>query len=509
AALLARATNRPVKILYDRRESFLVHPKRHATHLEVRLGATKEGQLVAAQTLLTGDSGAYASLGEKVMARATTHSTGPYVIPHVKADCYAMYTNNPPAGAFRGFGVLQSAFAIETAMDQLAEQLGIDPIEIRHINALQVGERTSTGQLLDESVGLLECINQVEAVMRRYYPKGEFFTPKPVEGKPNSRRAWGFAVAYKNTGLGGGAPDKAEAEVELCEDGIFEARISSAEIGQGLVSVLQIVAAEELEMSLDRVRVYLSDTDLTPDGGPTTASRQTYVSGNAVKLAAISLRNALVAILAEHFDCNPGDIRLGDGCVHVCGDPHSLSSIYQVIKEQGRQPKATYEYWAPATQPLGTGGNMHFAYSFAAQAAEVEVNLRTGEVNVVRVVAANDVGRAINPLGLQGQIEGGVIMGLGHALTEDFIVEDGRIVTDSLARYRMPSIVQTPDIIPIVVEHPTMEGPYGAKGVGEISMIPTIPAITNGVYYASGVRLKTIPIDQDALALKIKELRGL
>jgi xanthine dehydrogenase molybdenum-binding subunit len=275
-----------------------------------------------------------------------------------------------------------------------------------------------------------------------------------------------------------------------------------------LVSVLQIMAAEELEMSLDRIRVYLSDTDLTPDGGPTTASRQTYVSGNAVKMAAVSLRNALTAILAEHFDCNPGDIRLGDGCVHVCGEPHSLSNIYKIVHDQGRQAKATYEYWAPATQPLGTQGKMHFAYSFAAQAAEVEVNLRTGEVQVVRVAAANDVGRAINPLGLQGQIEGGVIMGVGHALTENFIVEEGRIISDSLARYRMPSIVHTPEIIPIVVEHPTLEGPYGAKGVGEISMIPTIPAITNAVYFATGVRLKTIPIDQDALALKIKEMRG-
>jgi CO/xanthine dehydrogenase Mo-binding subunit len=504
AALLARATNRPVKILYDRRESILVHPKRHATHLDVRLGADKEGRLVAAQTILTGDSGAYASLGEKVMTRATTHSTGPYIIPNVKSDCFAMYTNNPPAGAFRGFGVLQSAFAIETAMDQLALKLGINPIQIRHRNALQVGERTSTGQLLDESVGLLECINQVEARMRRFYPDGDFFLPHPVDGKPDLRRAWGFAVAYKNTGLGGGAPDKAEAEVELCEDGIFEARISSAEIGQGLVSVLQIITAEELDMPLDRVRVSLSDTDLTPDGGPTTASRQTYVSGNAVKLAATALRNLLVSILAEHFDCDPGNIRFGDGCIHALGGPRSLGNIYQVIQRYGRVPKATYEYWAPATQPLGTQGKMHFAYSFAAQGAEVEVNLKTGEVKVIRVIAANDVGRAINPLGLQGQIEGGVVMGVGHALTENFIVEEGRIVTDSMARYRMPSIVHTPHIIPIVVEHPTEDGPYGAKGVGEISMIPTIPAITNGVFFATGVRLKTIPIDQDALAMAIK-----
>ena len=503
AALLAQATGRPVKVLYDRHESMLVHPKRHATQIRVRLGVQPDGTLTACETELFGDTGAYASLGEKVMTRATTHSAGPYVVPHVKADCYAMYTNNPPAGAFRGFGVTQSAFAIESAMDQAAESLGIDPVELRRVNSLRVGSVTNTGQQLTESVGLIECLDRVEAEMRRR-AGGVPFRPRVVPGEPHLRRAWGFAAAYKNTGLGGGAPDRASAEVELFEDGTVEVRTSSAEIGQGLVAVLQLIAAEELHLPAERVNVLLSDTDLTPDGGPTTASRQTYVTGNAVRFAAEGVRQAMSASLAERYDLPPDQIRFHEGLAQVDGQQLSLAEVARMMKAEGRQPRAGYEYWAPATQPLGAEGKMHFAFSFAAQAAEVEVDVETGEVRVLTVIAANDVGRAINPLGLLGQVEGGVMMGLGNALTEEFIVEDGRVFTDRLARYRMPGITQTPEIVSIVVEHPTSDGPYGAKGVGEICSIPTTPAITNAIYYATGVRIRRLPVDQDWLALEIR-----
>src|SRR5512140_11485 len=209
AAMLANVTGRHVKLLFDRHESLLVHPKRHATQIRVKLGAKRDGRLVAAETELYGDTGAYASLGEKVMTRATTHSAGPYDIPHVRADCYAMYTDNPPAGAFRGFGVTQSAFAVESMMDMLAEHLGLDPVELRRMNALHVGSITNTGQLLHESVGLMECIDKVDAAMRQH--NSQPFQPKavPTANGDDSHlvRAWGFASAYKNTGLGGGAPD--------------------------------------------------------------------------------------------------------------------------------------------------------------------------------------------------------------------------------------------------------------------------------------------------------------
>ena len=508
AALLANACDRPVKILFDRQESLLVHPKRHATQLRVRIGAKQDGTLTAVETELFGDTGAYASLGEKVMTRATTHSTGPYNIPHVRADCFAMYTNNPPAGAFRGFGVTQSCFAVESLMDELAHTLEIDPIEIRRTNALQVGHVTNTGQLLGESVGLLECIDRVEDELRKLSPEGNLFAAKIVSGHPNRRRAWGIAAAFKNTGLGGGAPDKASAEVELYPDGTAQVRTSSADMGQGLMTVLQLIAAEELTLPPDKVHVLLSDTDLTPDGGPTTASRQTFVTGNAVRHASIVVLQAVRSTLAERFDVPPATIQFIEGLAHVDGKQIELAETIEIMKAAGQEPKALYEYWAPETQPLGKGGDMHFAYSFAVQAAEIEVDLDTGEVQVLRVIAANDVGRVINPLGLRGQIEGGVMMGLGNALTEEFIVENGYVFTDRMARYRMPSIVQTPEIIPIVVEHPASEGPYGAKGVGEISSIPTTPAITNAINNACGIRVHTLPVDQDWLALELARAGG-
>lgn len=506
AALLANATGRPVKLLFDRHESLLVHPKRHATQIRVKLGARRDGRLTAAETELYGDTGAYASLGEKVMTRATTHSSGPYDVPHAKADCYAMYTNNPPAGAFRGFGVTQSCFAIESMMDMLAEKLQIDPVELRRMNALQVGSTTNTGQLLRESTGLIECIDKVAAEMYRL-SGGSPFVPRPVAEDPQRVRAWGFSVGYKNTGLGGGAPDKAGAEVELYRDGMLEVRTSSAELGQGLVTVLQMIVAEEFNQPMEGVRVLVMDTDLTPDGGPTTASRQTYVSGNAALNAARTLREAITASLAEKFDQPPGSVRFIEGLAQVNGHSIPLGEVVGILQAEGREARTLYEYWAPETKPLGSGGDMHFAFSFAAQAAEIEVDTRTGRVQVLRLIAANDVGRAINPLGLHGQVEGGLMMGLGNTLTEHFIVEDGRVFTDRLARYRVPSIADTPEIVSFIVEHPTTDGPYGAKGVGEIVSIPTTPAITNAIYNAVGVRIDSLPVDQEVIVAALQQMR--
>lgn len=511
AAMLANVTNRPVKLLFDRHESLLVHPKRHATQIRVKIGARKNGRLIAVESELYGDTGAYASLGEKVMTRATTHSAGPYDIPNVRADCYAMYTNNPPAGAFRGFGVTQSAFAVESMMDMLAEKLNIEPIELRRINALHVGSITNTGQTLRDSVGLTECIDKVETEMYRLAEsedglrKSDIFSPHSSPGKPHLIKAWGFAAGYKNTGLGGGAPDISGAEVELYEDGMLEVRSSSAEMGQGLVSVMRMIVAEELSVTSDRVRVLVMDTDLTPNGGPTTASRQTYVTGNASRFAAKTLRQAIAAALAEKYDVPPHKIRFENGVVHANGHSLTFGEVAKEMKAMGQKPRAMYEYEAPKTQPLGTGGDMHFAYSFAAQAAEVEVNILTGEVRVLRVIAANDVGAAVNPLGLQGQVEGGVMMGLGNCLTEEFIVDKGYVVTDHLARYRVPGIMLTPEITSIIVEHQTTEGPYGAKGVGEIVTIPTSPAITNAIYNAVGVRIDSLPVDQEKISKALRD----
>jgi len=465
-----------------------------------------------------------------------------------------MYTNNAPCGAFRGFGVVQSAFAVESNMDILAEELGMDPAELRRKNAMRVGATTATGQLLRESVGLLECLDKVEDEIRRLgdweidrngqspnLPISRSPTPSPWSSVSmgSKRYAWGLAAGYKNTGLGGGAPDKSTVEVEVFPDGTAEIRTSSAEMGQNLVGVLAACTAEELGLPIDAVRVLVMDTDRTPDGGPTTASRQTYVSGNAARLAARSMREQMQSVLAEKFDVHPEVIAFHEGLAYVDEDrlgkvanghgmtddgqqtnghvngsatrnaqrttrSVSFADAVNAMLSEGREPKLQYEYWAPKTQPLGAGGDMHFAFSYAAHAALVSVDTETGAVAVEKVVTAHDVGRAINPLSLTGQLDGGVVMGMGNALTEHYIVENGAPWTERLGQYKMPGIQMTPQMTHHIVEHRTADGPYGAKGVGEISSIPISPAITNAIYHAVGVRVLALPVDQDALLLAMK-----
>ncbi len=497
-ALLAQATGRPVKMLYKRNESLIFHPKRHAVQFKVKVGAKRDGMITAMRVQLWGDTGAYASLGDKVMTRAATHASGPYEIPNVTIDCYAVLTNNIPAGAFRGFGVTQSCFAVESAIDELAHQIGRDPIEMRRQNALRIGSVTNTGALIRESAGLLQCIDAVQDEMKRRQQPWAW-----QEG--HKRYAWGVAAAYKNTGLGGGAPDCSEVEVEAFTNGTAEVRTSAAEIGQGLVGVLASITAEELGLPYEQVRVLLSDTDLTPDGGPTTASRQTYVTGNAARVTSTKLRQQLALVAAEMLDAPAEALVFRDGLIQYKGRCVTFADVVAEAKAEGQATKLSNQYEAPHTQPLGTGGDMHFAFSYAAQAALVEVDELTGEVNCRTVISATDVGRAINPLALQGQIDGGILMCLGNALTEEFIIEKGIPYTDRLARYKMPSIRHTPEIVSFIVEDPTADGPYGAKGVGEISSIPTTPAITNAVYNATGIRVTHLPVDQDWLLLEMKK----
>lgn len=500
-ALLAERTARPVKMLYSRQESLLFHPKRHATVIRIRTGAKHDGKLTAVQATLYGDGGAYASLSEKVLTRATTHASGPYDVPHVKVDCFAAYTNNAPCGAFRGFGVSQSCFAVESNMDVLAEALNMDAVELRRINALDVGSTTATGQVMRESVGLSECLERVDNDMR----DGEF---RWAWQEGHRLYAWGLAIGYKNTGLGGGAPDKSSAQVELYLDDDAEVRAevrtTSAELGQGLPGVLSACAAEELGLPIRSISVLLGDTDHCPDGGPTTASRQTFVSGNAARFAARELVQQLAKTAAGLIGCEAAGIAFEEGLFRSGKESIGLADVIRAATDCGEATMAEYEYWAPETQPLGEGGDMHFAFGFCAQAVLCEVDMRTGVVQVKKVIAAHDVGRAINPLTLEGQIEGGIVMCIGYALTEHYIQEQGRPWTSVMARYKAPGINHAPKVVSHIVEHETSTGPFGAKGVGELPSIPTSAAITNAIYRATGVRVRSLPVDQDELLRAMK-----
>jgi xanthine dehydrogenase molybdenum-binding subunit len=423
------------------------------------------------------------------MLRATTHAAGPNSVPNSRVKTYAMYTNNVPCGAFRGFGVTQSTFAMESQMDQLAEALGMDPLEFRRKNILAVGKKTLAGHELIESCGLPQALELVAAEI----PKHPFVA---VEG--NKRRAWGVACAYKNTGFGSGAYDAAGAEVELFANGRAAVRAGAAEIGQGLVGVLAQVVSEELGVPYDQVDVTVADTDVTLDCAATTASRQTYVTGNAARHAAIEVRKLLSQTAAEMLDAAPETLRFADGAVHNHATSVPLTEVVKQARREGRLPRMSYQYVAPMAPKYH-----HFAFGFGAQAALVEVDIKTGEVQVLKVIAANDVGRVMNPLALQGQVEGSISMGLGMALQENFVLKDGYVLTDTLKKVNLPTIEQTPEVISFFVEEQTTDGPYGAKGVGELASIPTTPAIINAIYNATGVRCYHLPADKKWLKAQL------
>ena len=482
AALAAQHTQRPVKIVFSRKESLLFHPKRHATQIRMKTGAKRDGTLVAHEVEIYGDGGAYASLSNHVMLRATTHAAGPNSVPNAKVTTHAMYTNNVPCGAFRGFGVTQSTFAMESQLDELAKELGLTPLEIRRKNILAVGKKTLAGHELTESVGLSECLDLISNEIDKH----PFVA---VEG--DKRRAWGIACAYKNTGFGSGAYDAAGAEVELFANGRASAKAGAAEIGQGLVTVMAQIVSEELGVPFENVDVLVADTDHTLDCSATTASRQTYVTGNATRHAAIEVRKMLSQTAAEMLDVAPETLIFKEGRVFNHASSLDLFDVVKAARREGRIPKISYQYVAPMVPKYH-----HFAFGFGAQAVLVEVDVKTGETKVLKVIAANDVGRVMNPLALQGQVEGSINMGFGMALQENFVMKDGYVVTDTLKKVNLPTMDQTPEIISFFVEHETKDGPYGAKGVGELASIPTTPATINAIYNATGVRCYNLPADK-------------
>jgi xanthine dehydrogenase molybdenum-binding subunit len=444
AALLATSTGRPVLVTLSRRESLRFHSKRHPMVMEYTAGCDEEGHLVAVRARIVGDTGAYASVGDKVLERACGHSCGPYKVPNVDVVTRAVYTNNPPCGAMRGFGANQVNFAIEGIVDILAEKVGIDGWEMRWRNVVDVGDTFGTGQKLGPGVGIKKTLMAVRDVYR-------------------GARFAGIACGVKNTGIGNGIPEYGKAVLRPEEDGSVTVFHSWTEMGQGCHTVLQQIACEELGLDTSRVRIAV-DTGHELDTGQTTASRATVLGGRAIIEAAAKLKAEL------------NGSRLSD----LAG-----REFYGEVKID----------WTHKPGHGPEGAATHFAYGWATQVAILDE-----EGRLSKVVAAHDVGKVINPTLLEGQIEGAVHMGLGHALTEEFVVDGGIPVTDTLKSLNIIPPAGMPEVECIFVEEPQPEGPYGAKGVGEIALVPTAAAVAGALHAFDGERRTRLPMKDSPAA---------
>lgn len=502
-ALLAFKTGSPVKLVYSREESIMASNKRHPFVIEYKTGTTKEGKLLAVEAKLIGNTGAYLSYGPAVLTRAAVHTTGPYEVPNVKIDAYTVYTNCFVCGAMRGFGVPQVAVAHEAQMDRLSESLGINPIELRLKNAFKAGSVTPTGQVLEHSVGFKETLERARKIVVQW--RKEIYNPE----KSTEKKGIGIGTMWYGIG-NTGHPNPSGAFVELLDDGSALVLTSCAEIGQGSDTVLAQIAAEELGIDdVSKVKVHSGDT-ATPYARGTSASGQTYITGNAVRLAAIEAREPLFQQVAEDWGINRGDLYLEDGAICL-KDSNKKIPIVDAIKRCRGFGVLTLGHGSfnPDATPLDpeTGqGKAYATYSFATHVAEVEVDTETGEVAVLKFLAINDVGKAINPMNVEGQMEGGISMGIGHTLMEEMVMDnEGIIQTPSFAQYLIPTSKDMPgDMSSSIVEAAEPSGPFGAKGVGEPASIPVTPAILNAIYDACGVRVTELPATSERLFMLAK-----
>jgi CO/xanthine dehydrogenase Mo-binding subunit len=465
-ALAAWKLQRPVRIIWTRRESIIGHGKRHPTTIKAKWGATRDGKLVGAEIELIGDGGAYMYTSNKVLGNSAITCTGPYFIPNLKADVFGVYTNNVPGAAFRGFGAPQALYMAELQMDKLAEKLGMDPLEFRLKNALRDGDTLGVGTPAPGPVSIVKVME--EAAAKFGWEKYK----KQKTKNENLVRGHGFAAGFKNVGFSFGYQENCWAKVEIHGNDKIEKVIvhhAGAEVGQGTHTVMAQMAAEAVGVSADMVQMRTSDTATTQNSGSVSASRMTFMAGNAIKGAAEA---ALAKWNAEE-----------------------------------RPAMAEFKYLAPKTTPFEpeTGHAMpNFAYAYSAQAVEVEVDTETGHVRVLRVVAADDVGQAINPILVEGQIEGAVVQAQGYALLEDLKVKDGRILANQFSTYLIPTILDIPEKVEtVIVEVPDPNGPWGARGVGELPFLPTAPAIAAAVHDATGVWFDEFPLTPERV------LRGL
>jgi len=476
-----RGINRPVKIIWSREESIIGHHKRHPYIIRARWGATRGGKVIAADMEVIADGGGYAYTSTKVLGNATLMCTGGYEIPNVKVDSYAVYTNNMVTGAFRGFGGPQGAFAAEMQMNRLAEALGMDPVEIRLKNVLREGSLLSVGTPLPKGVSLPEVIQKcaLESGWQLERLEGgetrAKFVGRPElkeSPAPHLKRGIGFAAAFKNVGFSFGAPENCWATVELHGATEIErvvVRHAASEVGQGSHTVIAQMAAEAAGVPLEKVQLVMADTAVTDNSGSVSASRMTFMAGNAVK-----------------------------GAVNMA---------LEKWRAEDRPAIATYQYRPPRTTPFDpqTGkSEPNFAYGYVAQSVVVEVDTETGHVRVLDVVSANDVGRAINPQQVQGQIEGGVVQAVGYALLENFVQQNGYVQTQHLSTYLIPTVLDVPQQVrSLILEYPDPIGPWGARGMAEMPFLPFAPATLAAVHDAIGVWFNEFPLTPERV------LRGL
>lgn len=502
AAILALKTGRPVKMVNTREESILESYKRHPYKLKYKVGATREGKLMAMEIKIIADAGGYASQTPFVTWRSVVQATGPYEVAHVLTNVYGAYTNNCYTGAMRGYGSPQIIFAQESLMDELADELGMEPMELRRLNGFKQGSVTATGQTLkNHQVSLMEVLEKA-AVEADYHNKRREY----MNQTGRFRKGIGLACSFRGCSLGAEGVDATGAMVSVQYDGTAYVYSGLAENGQGLQTIFCQIAAEELGISIDRVRFMDTDTALIPDGGPTVASRSTLMGGNAVRLAAEKVRETILGAVLSKLKAGAEELAWGDNRIWVKHDPQrtvSFDEAVEAARSQGELLAHLGWYKAPKVSwdEHHGQGDAYFTYVYGCQVAEVEVDTETGYTKVLKIVAAHDVGRAINPETVKGQIFGGVAQGLGYALLEDLQLVEGQIKTLNFDEYLIPGIKDMPEVVPIIVENPDLYGPYGAKTIGEPTLEMTAPAIASAVAQASGRRVRELPLDLERVLL--------
>jgi len=501
-ALLTFKTGRPVKLTYTREESILCHSKRHPYVMEYKTGAKKNGQLTALEARIISDAGAYVYLSPWVLLYSMVDASGPYRIPHVRIDGYTVLTNNTFTSANRGFGAPQVCFAYESQMDELARELRMDPREIRKINYLEKGEALATGQILEHYVALKETTDRAFQALRERTPvKGDL---KIGRGIASGMTSYGRMVFLHDT-------SRSYVSIEM--DGSVTIRAGVQDIGGGQASSLCQIVAEVLGVPLEDIKVYIADTALTPLAGTTTATRQLYMSGNATLMAAQEVRKTLLKKAGEMMGLDPQRLDLVDReVIDTEGSGKSLSLI-EVVRACASDGLPLYNvalYKAPfrnLTQYERIEGQVFPDFTFGTHAAEVAVDEETGRVEVLKLIACFDVGRAINPLSVEGQLEGGAIYGMGYGLTEEVILEKGQTITPSFSEYLIPTSMDVPDVQTILIESGDGVGPFGAKGVGEPSVCSVAPAIANAISDAMGVRIFELPLTPEKIVRALRKKR--